>query len=379
MNITLSEVISNLETAKSFNKEKFLTINRSISSIESMGVTKHLKQEYLYILNKARDVFQLTESREIPNRFFVELFNLINLITGALEDVSSEDINYYNSTSIQKFLISLHNTHNPIENLFKLRAYCGIIFLQLYTVVNRMISVLSTSLAENCDMEMYYGLIQHNNFTDFYNLIFLCDLDQLFDTRTNSTKMQMLRTDIEIYEYAYFVSSISEILYDETLKAYLEIDIINRILLMIFLSNGNYVFISEDSKKQNYNDFIKGCLMEIFTKADFRGKVENWMLYKIMKIFSMNYKINSEFLSYVRVEILAMILSQCEDLPVRCNNRNNRERPEVWKERLRNEISKYKTFLKLVLNFSWLELKENSKELEPLTNNIRLLTEELKK
>lgn len=369
---SIKEITTFLETCKGYYQNTFYQ-SFDIYSYhgENSAIPLHTRNLYITILEKVKSLF-LNPETSMPSNFFSELFNLINIISSCLEDVPLTDtITYYSNNSISKFAMTLSNSSNYKETLYKIRSFLGMIFLQLFNISNQMISSLSQSIIEN-NIEMYYGLIQQNDYQDFYNLFFQTDFTQYFNNISIPKNSVMLNTDIQIYTYAYFISVISEHLVDISEQFQAEND---KIILMVLMSYGHKIY------NEKYKPFLSECIQIIFSQIDFHSSVNKWAIYNIMKVFSMNYSINYDFLKFFQEELIQRFSLQ----------RNSRFIKKSFASKGKDllagnkkqiagvEIDKSKKIVKFLQNFKWINVDKVKEVTDMFINEIKYINDEIDK
>ena len=121
---SIKEITTFLETCKGYYQNTFYQ-SFDIYSYhgENSAIPLHTRNLYITILEKVKSLF-LNPETSMPSNFFSELFNLINIISGCLEDVPLTDtITYYSNNSISKFAMTLSNSSNYKETLYKIRSF----------------------------------------------------------------------------------------------------------------------------------------------------------------------------------------------------------------------------------------------------------------
>ena len=140
------ELFKYLENAKLFCNQNFQQL------IETYMIKKDVipgplntKNLYKLIMEKFSYLFNYQFK---PKSFFSDLFEIINMITGCLLDIEKSST-YYSSISIEQFCMNNTQVLTYSDALRKIRAFIGMIFVQLFLILEYMKEKLTQSIIEN--------------------------------------------------------------------------------------------------------------------------------------------------------------------------------------------------------------------------------------
>ena len=388
------EMLTNLiDSAKCFYKTKLNETLFRYKKISNSISHSHIKVQFTTIIEKITQLFK--EEEQIINinsvnedsttkPFFSELFYILKMICNCLQDVDSiNKNNYFNNETISIFNLNTNSASSHTELLHQLRAFIGLIFLQLHNISSQMVYILSQSIIAN-KLEMYWGLLQQHSFQDFCSLYFQPDLNSFFNIGFES-KMS-LDNDLDIYKYAHFTAMLTEHLNGFENLFQNESDKI--MLMMLFSYDCSFV------DKSIMSDLIKECIHTMFTQIDYNKNAESWILNKMMKIVNCNCAVQFQFVEIFQGFLLERIAVQKKFNFLKYNRNTNNtggnslmignlrrhnNRISIKEDDAKVEIMKCRKIILFLKNYKWIDLDKVKKVIESYNSYIGMIEEKLKR
>lgn len=335
-----------IDSAKMFYLNNFLQLlPRYTDTAQLINANSHQAKSYIAIIADIQLIFQANSKREL---FYLKLYELINRISGCLEDFTHKEYEYFSNTKIRRLLVLHNQPLNWREILIQLRAFFAMIYAQLFQLTNLMFKHLNESLFSN-NQEMYYGLIQTMSFPSFFQLLFEDDISKMLNYKINEIDLPQLTTDNQIYHYAKFVSLIITPLYELSKTS---LDDIEPLIIFTLLS------YHQGDLKDSQKGFIKKYSELIVSLIQYDQKASNWEAYSLMKIFTQMQLINMNFLT----EFQNSILKAFEGINVNvCLNKGkskkSNEKADYQSMMYDKEIFKMKELIYFLKSLKWIDTK----------------------
>ena len=360
------ELIQYLENAKMFSNQNFEELIQSyMTKKDFIPGPLNTKNLYKLIMEKFSYLFNYQFK---PKSFFSDLFDIINMITGCLLDIEKSST-YYSSISIEQF--SMNNTQvlTYSDALRKLRAFIGMIFVQLFLILEYMKEKLTQSIIEN-NIEMTQGILQCHCMQDFYSLIFLNNFSSFFSCLSEevdiSAYAESINNDQLIYQFASFIAAVSKFLQTDNPMVLAENEMI---MVPILMSYENKYY-----KRKEHHDFLEKSVDILFTQMNFNEPPSEWIIYKVMRVFHSIYNINFDFLKdfeellFDKIEGAGTSSFIRKKDSIRRNYQGDMEVAEV-------ETRKIQILVKFLQTFSW----TNTKRQGEVINKFITVIEEIKR
>ena len=342
------ELFKYLENAKLFCNQNFQQL------IETYMIKKDVipgplntKNLYKLIMEKFSYLFNYQFK---PKSFFSDLFEIINMITGCLLDIEKSST-YYSSISIEQFCMNNTQVLTYSDALRKIRAFIGMIFVQLFLILEYMKEKLTQSIIEN-NIEMTQGILQCYYMQDFYSLIFMNNFNSFFSCLKEEDKItsyaNSINSDQLIYQFASFIAAVSKYLQTDNPMVLAENEMI---MLPILMSYENNYY-----NRREHKDFLEKSVDILFTQMNFNEPPSEWIIYKVMRVFHSIYNINFDFLKdfedllFTKIENAGTSSFIRKKDSIRRNYQGDMEVAEV-------ETRKLQILVKFLQTFSWTNTK----------------------
>lgn len=316
----------------------------------------------------------------------------------AIDILSSTENNndislYYQDNKIQKFKFIIHqynesnNTRLNLteEFLHNIRAFMGSLISQIHHLMEKVkLSPCPNYIIES-QRESYWGqlqlmlcptLIVTMSQINIETIILTCKIMNV----SSYKNLKLLDCDVEILFFIKFMANIQTHIY-KLLDSYTIEFEIEKFLLLILLSYENILIKSEidklsysnsESYSENSTNIVdKGFLIKLIgecfkvlnSEIDFQSNVNNWSIFNLERIFTLNSNINIKLLSEIHNQIIRILKEKTVYSPVDSKvqelkkSKESREVTEDEFKKLKNcallDLRKISNCLRFLMNIKW--------------------------